>query len=71
MIEEFPVTKEMILKEVGVIEYEEEFDEYVAVTMADGLVFGTTRQGCYLNLREANRIYIEHCQKSREDKDGL
>lgn len=49
------------------IEYNETFGEYVAYAMTGEMVFGQTRQQCYDNLREANRVWREHCLKCLED----
>ena len=53
------------------IEYNETFGEYIAIAMTGEMVFGRTRQECYDNLREANRVWIEHCQRCQEDRDEL
>lgn len=53
------------------IEYDVKIGAWTATAMTGAEVFGQTRQECYDNLREANRVWIEHCQKYQEDRDGI
>jgi len=64
LIAEWKRFKIASLRDTIEIEYDERIGEYVATALTGDEVFGSTRQTCYKRLREANRIYIAHCQKS-------
>lgn len=49
------------------IEYNTEIGEYIAVALTGAEVYGASRQECYDNLREANRVWLEHCKKCQEE----
>ena len=53
------------------VQYDIEISEYVATAMTGEEVFGATRAECEMRLREANRVWIAHCQKCQEDRDGI
>lgn len=53
------------------IKYDTKIGEYVATAMTGAEVYGATRARCQARLREANRAWIEHCQKCKEDKNGV
>ena len=59
------------MDEIDGIEHNETFDEYIAVALTGAEVYGATVAECEERLREANRVWIEHCQKCREGKDGI
>ena len=52
-------------------QYDPTIKEYVTCAMDGHIVFGATWQDCEARLREANRAYIEHCQKCQEEHDGI
>jgi len=51
--------------------FNESMEEYVATALTGAEVYGATRQECEERLREANRVWIEHCRKCQEDQDEL
>ena len=55
--------------EASTIRYDETLGEYVATAITGIEVYGATRQECAERLREANRVWREHCEKCGEDRD--
>ena len=52
-------------------EYDIKLKEWVATAMTGVEVYGATAAECEERLREANRVWIEHCKKCQEDEDGI
>jgi len=52
-------------------EHDIKIDEWVATAMIGEEVFGASRAECEAQLREVNRVWIEHCKKCQEDQNEL
>lgn len=46
------------------VEYDIKIGEYTATAMTGEEVYGQTAAECEARLREANRVWIEHCKKN-------